>query len=285
MKRLLTILLLCWCASCVYSARPIEPVKLYGQLQVRGTQLCNQQGQPIVLHGLNIDWSTDWSRRYNKKFMKSLKRDGRYPLLRLAVDVDDETNGYLTHPQQAMAALTAVVDAAIKQNLYVIIDWHTNDMHTAEARQFFGTLAQRYGHYPHIIYEIYHEPIEDTWTSVKRYATEVIGEIRRYAPDNIILVGSPHWCQDIHLVMNSPLDGFQNIMYTVHFYAATHGDDLRQRTEEAVNSGIPVFISESGAMEASGEGQVDLESEALWLALLDRLGISYIRKYLTRNDL
>ena len=74
-------------------------------------------------------------------------------------------------------------------------------------------------------------------------------------------------------------------MYTVHFYAATHGDDLRQRTEEAVNSGIPVFISESGAMEASGEGQVDLESESLWLALLERLGISYIRKYLTRYDL
>ena len=284
MKKLLTIVLLCWCVGCAYSARAVDPVKQYGQLQVKGAQLCDQQGQPVILHGLNLEWDTRWPRMYNKKYMKTLKREGQYPLLRLAMEVS-EGNGYLAHPQQAMACLKPVIETAIKQNIYVIIDWHANSMHTQEARQFFGEIAQRYGRYPHIIYEIYNEPIEETWTSIKKYASEVISEIRRYDPDNIVLVGCPHWNQDIHLVANSPLDSFQNVMYTVHFYAATHGDDLRQRTEDAVRQGIPIFISECGAMEASGEGPIDLESEAQWVAMCHRLGISFVKKFLTIHDL
>jgi endoglucanase len=284
MKKLLTIVLLCWCVGCAYSARAVDPVKQYGQLQVKGAQLCDQQGQPVILHGLNLEWDTRWPRMYNKKYMKTLKREGQYPLLRLAMEVSED-NGYLAHPQQAMACLKPVIETAIKQNIYVIIDWHANSMHTQEARQFFGEIAQRYGRYPHIIYEIYNEPIEETWTGIKKYASEVISEIRRYDPDNIVLVGCPHWNQDIHLVTNSPLDGFQNVMYTVHFYAATHGDDLRQRTEDAVRQGIPIFISECGAMEASGEGPIDLESEAQWVAMCHRLGISFVKKYLTIHDL
>jgi endoglucanase len=284
MKKLLTIVLLCWCVGCAYSARAVDPVKQYGQLQVKGAQLCDQQGQPVILHGLNLEWDTHWPRMYNKKYMKTLKREGQYSLLRLAMEVS-EGNGYLAHPQQAMACLKPVIETAIKQNIYVIIDWHANSMHTQEARQFFGEIAQRYGRYPHIIYEIYNEPIEETWTGIKKYASEVISEIRRYDPDNIVLVGCPHWNQDIHLVTNSPLDGFQNVMYTVHFYAATHGDDLRQRTEDAVRQGIPIFISECGAMEASGEGPIDLESEAQWVAMCHRLGISFVKKFLTIHDL
>ena len=284
MKKLLTIVLLCWCVGCAYSARAVDPVKQYGQLQVKGAQLCDQQGQPVILHGLNLEWDTRWPRMYNKKYMKTLKREGQYPLLRLAMEVSED-NGYLAHPQQAMACLKPVIETAIKQNIYVIIDWHANSMHTQEARQFFGEIAQRYGRYPHIIYEIYNEPIEETWTSIKKYASEVISEIRRYDPDNIVLVGCPHWNQDIHLVANSPLDSFQNVMYTVHFYAATHGDDLRQRTEDAVRQGIPIFISECGAMEASGEGPIDLESEAQWVAMCHRLGISFVKKFLTIHDL
>ena len=257
MKKLLTIVLLCWCVGCAYSARAVDPVKQYGQLQVKGAQLCDQQGQPVILHGLNLEWDTRWPRMYNKKYMKTLKREGQYPLLRLAMEVS-EGNGYLAHPQQAMACLKPVIETAIKQNIYVIIDWHANSMHTQEARQFFGEIAQRYGRYPHIIYEIYNEPIEETWTSIKKYASEVT---------------------------NSPLDGFQNVMYTVHFYAATHGDDLRQRTEDAVRQGIPIFISECGAMEASGEGPIDLESEAQWVAMCHRLGISFVKKFLTIHDL
>lgn len=40
-------------------------------------------------------------------------------------------------------------------------------------------MAQKYGKYPHIIYEIYNEPMEDSWESVKEYAADIISEIRK----------------------------------------------------------------------------------------------------------
>jgi endoglucanase len=185
-------------------------------------------------------------------------------------------DNYLENPKFAMQCITPVIESAIKNNVYVIIDWHSHVLQTKEAKQFFGQMAKKYGKYPHVIYEIYNEPVEDTWADLKKYATEVIGEIRKYDADNIVLVGCPHWDQDIHLVAESPLEGFSNIMYTVHFYAATHGEYLRERTEAAVKKGIPVFISESGATEASGDGKIDPESEEQWIQMCERLGISWV---------
>lgn len=272
MKKLLTILLLSLCVTMIQAQ---APVKKYGQLQVKGSQLCDQQGQPVILRGVSLGWHNLWPRFYNKKVVQTLKQDWNVSVVRAAMGILIEDN-YLENPDFAMQCMTPVIESAIKQDVYVIIDWHSHRLNTQEAKEFFGRMAQKYGKHPHIIYEIYNEPVEDTWADLKKYATEVIGEIRKYDPDNIVLVGCPHWDQDIHLVAESPLEGFQNIMYTVHFYAATHGDYLRQRTEDAVKKGIPIFISESGATEASGDGKLDPESEELWIQMCERLGISWV---------
>ena len=73
--------------------------------------------------------------------------------------------------------------------------------------------------YPNVIYEIFNEPDYETWPEVKAYSEEVIKTIRAIDPDNIILVGSPRWDQDIHLPAADPIKGYANLMYTVHFYA------------------------------------------------------------------
>ena len=36
----------------ISSAMAADPVKLYGQLQVNGNQLCSEQGEPVVLRAL-----------------------------------------------------------------------------------------------------------------------------------------------------------------------------------------------------------------------------------------
>ena len=257
------------------TVKAADPVKQYGQLQVKGAQLCDQQGNPVILRGVSLGWHNLWPRFYNKQVVKTLKTDWNASVIRAAMGILIEDN-YLENPDFAMQCMTPVIESAIKNNVYVIIDWHSHNLKTAEAKDFFRRMAQRYGKYPHVIYEIYNEPVEDTWADLKKYATEVIFEIRKYDPDNIVLVGCPHWDQDIHLVAESPLQGFNNIMYTVHFYAATHGDYLRERTEEAVKKGIPVFISESGATEASGDGKIDPVSEEQWIQMCERLGISWV---------
>ena len=252
-----------------------DPVKQYGQLQVKGSQLCDKQGNPVILRGVSLGWHNLWPRFYNKEIVQTLKQDWHCSVIRAAMGIMIEDN-YLENPSYALQCITPVIESAIKQNVYVIIDWHSHVTKTEEAKAFFGQIAKKYGKYPHIIYEIYNEPVEDTWTDLKKYAAEVIGEIRKYDKDNVVLVGCPHWDQDIHLVAESPLEGFNNVMYTVHFYAATHGDDLRQRTEDAVKRGIPVFISESGATEASGDGRIDVDSEEQWIGMCERLGISWV---------
>ncbi len=259
----------------ILDAHAQDPVKLHGRLQVRGTQLCDQRGQQLALHGVSLGWHNWWPRFYNKKAVQTLKKQWHATVIRAAIGVTEE-GGYIDNPSQAMQCLTAVVEAAIKQNVYVIVDWHSHEMRTAEAKSFFGEVARRWGRHPNIIYEIYNEPVEDTWASLKEYAAEVIGEIRRYDPDNIILMGCPHWNQDIHLVADSPLQGYNNIMYTVHFYAATHGNSLRERTEDAISRGVPVFISECGAMEADGDGETDIESNRQWMDMCRRLGVSWL---------
>lgn len=259
----------------ISSAMAADPVKLYGQLQVNGNQLCSEQGEPVVLRGVSYGWHNLWPRFYNKKSVKWLKEDWKCTVLRAAMGTCIEDN-YIENPEHALNCINAVVKAAIKNNVYVIIDWHTYYPQKEEAKAFFSMMAQKYGKYPHVIYEIYNEPMEDTWESVKEYATDIITQIRKYDPDNIILVGSPHWDQDLHLVAADPLQGFNNIMYTLHFYAATHKQELRDRATAAWEQGIPIFVSECAGMECTGDGPLDIEEWTRWVEWMEAHKISWV---------
>ena len=252
-----------------------DPVKQWGQLQVKGNQLCSQTGDSIVLRGVSYGWHNLWPRFYNKQSVKWLKKDWKCTVLRAAMGTVIEDN-YIENPEFALKCMNKVIKAAIKNDLYIIIDWHTYYPQKKEAKAFFSMMAQKYGKYPHIIYEIYNEPMEDSWESVKEYATDIISEIRKYDPDNIILVGSPHWDQDLHLVAESPLEGFNNIMYTLHFYAATHKQELRDRAEAAWEKGIPIFVSECAGMECTGGGPLDIPEWTRWVEWLESKKISWV---------
>ena len=267
-----------------HTAQSAGPVKRWGQLQVQGTQLCDQQGNPVVLRGVSLGWHNIWPRFYNKKVVRTLKNDWNATVVRAAMGVTTVEDNYLDNPSFAIECVEKVVKAAIKEDIYVIIDWHAHEMHTQEAKAFFAQMAQKYGKYPHVIYELYNEPVEDSWESLKQYASEIITEIRKYDPDNIILMGCPHWDQDVHVVAESPLRGFSNIMYTLHYYASTHKEYLRDRMEDAVKRGIPIFVSESGVTEASGNGVIDPESQQLWLDRMEKLKISWLCWSLSDKD-
>ena len=78
-------------------------------------------------------------------------------------------------------------------------------------------------------------------------------------------MGCPPWDQDINLVAENPITSYDNIMYTVHFYAATHTQWLRDRADAAMAAGVPVFVSECAGMEASGDGPIDMEEWQRWV--------------------
>jgi endoglucanase len=249
--------------------------KFFGQLNVKDTQLSDSEGNPAVLRGVSFGWHNWWPRFYNESAVKWLKSDWNVNIVRASMGVDP-SGAYHENPEFAIEKVKAVVDAAIASDVYVIIDWHSHDLYLEEAKEFFGEMAKTYGHQPHVIYELFNEPDYETWEEVKAYSEELIREIRRYDPDNIILIGSPTWSQDLHLVAEDPIRDQTNIMYVLHFYAATHKDSLRDRADAALKSGLPIFVSECAGMEASGDGSIDQGSWSSWLSWMEDNKVSWI---------
>ena len=191
---------------------------------------------------------------------------------------------YIDDPQKGVECVQAVVDAAIANGVYVIIDWHSHGIRTEEAKGFFTQMATRYKGVPNVIYEIFNEPVEDSWEQVKAYSEEVIKTIRAIEPDALILVGCPHWDQDIHLAADSPITGYKNLMYTLHFYANTHGQWLRERADYALGKGLPIFVSECAGMEASGDGPLNPEEWSLWVDWMRSHSISWVAWSISDKD-
>jgi endoglucanase len=259
-----------------YTTGTAQPVKEHGQLKVTGTTLTGSKGEPVVLHGMSFGWHNLWPRFYNAGVVHTLINEWHCSVIRAAMGIELNDSGYLKSPAASMDKIKAVVAAAIQQGVYVIIDWHSHNIKLEEAKIFFGAMATTYGKYPNVIYEIFNEPDYESWLEVKAYSEAVIKTIRAIDNDNVILVGSPKWDQDIHLPAADPIQGYNNLMYTMHFYAGTHKQWLRDRTDDAIKKGLPVFVSECAGMEASGDGPIDQEEWNKFVAWMDARGISWI---------
>ena len=264
------------CRSVGSSSAAGTVVEKHGQLSVSGAALVDKNGEAVALRGVSFGWHNWWPRFYAKETVAWLASDWNATLLRAAIGVEPD-GAYLTNPTQALRCLTTVVDAAIEHGVYVIIDWHAHYIHTAEAIAFFTQVARKYKDAPNVIYEIFNEPWNGDmpWSEVKAYSEAVISAIRAVDEDNIILVGSPHWDQDIHVVADDPITGYRNIMYTIHFYAGTHGQWLRDRADYALQKNLPIFVSECAGMESSGDAAIDLEEWSRYLKWMQQNNLSW----------
>ncbi len=261
-----------------------QPVITHGALHVKDAQLVDAHNNPVVLRGMSFGWHCFWPRFYNAGAVQWLATDWKANVIRAAMGIEPGDNSYLKKPEWSVDKIKTVVDAAIKQNVYVIIDWHCHNIKLEEAKLFFSQMATQYGKYPHVIYEIFNEPDQESWADVKAYSIEIIKTIRAIDPDNIILVGSPHWDQDVHLAADDPITGFNNIMYTLHFYAATHHAYLRDRGTYALNKKLPLFISESAGMEASGDGPINDKEWQSWIDWAEQHKISWVTWSVSDKD-
>ena len=250
------------------------PVSEHGQLKVQGIHLVDKNNQPVVLRGISFGWSNWYGKFYTGQTVDWLVSDWKCTVVRAAMGVEPD-GAYISNPQLQTELLTNVIEGAIKNDIYVIIDWHSHNIRTPEAVDFFKKMATKYGKYPNIIYEIFNEPPRQTWEEVKAYSETVIQAIREIDKNNIILVGSPHWDQDVHIAADSPIEGYDNLMYTLHFYAATHKEDLREKADYALSKGLPLFVSECAGMEASGDGPIDKDSWNAWLNWMETNQLSW----------
>ena len=264
------------------------PVEAHGALRVENGTILNQHDRPASLAGVSLFWSnTGWGAEgfYRESSVDYLAADWNASIVRAAMGVH-APGGYLDDPQGNQQRVETVVDAAIDAGLYVIIDWHSHEAekNEAEAVAFFETMASRYGDHPNVLYEVYNEPIAQDWSTViKPYAQNVANAIRAIDPDNLILVGSSTWSQDVNIAAADPLDG-TNIAYTAHFYAGTHGAFLREKIQQALDLGAAVVISEWGTVNANGDGDVAESSTRQWMEFIEERNLIHLNWSLHNKD-
>jgi len=251
-----------------------SPVALHGKLSVDGNQIIDEHGAPVQFRGMSFFWSQWEPEFWNAEAVDFLADDWKCTLVRLAMAVEHE--GYLDHPDEEKAKVVAVVDAAIAKGVYVIIDWHDHDAenHVEQAKAFFAEMAELYGQYPNVLFEIYNEPLQVSWADViKPYHEQLVPVIRNHS-EGIIVLGTKTWSQDVDEAAQDPVQG-SNLAYTLHFYAATHKGGLRDKAVAALEGGIALVVTEWGTCDASGNGTLDLESSREWIAFLDEHNISH----------
>ncbi len=262
-------------------------------LKVKGTQLVNRKNKPVRLKGVSTHGLSWYPEYVNQKAFTYMKKNWNINAVRLAM-YTAEYNGYCTGDAANRKALEQRIDKGVKYatkaGLYVIIDWHilsdgNPKIYEKEAVAFFKKMAKKYKKHTNVLYEICNEPNGGTtWADVKPYAKKVVKAIRSRDKNAVILIGSPTWSQDVDLAAQDPLKGYKNLMYTLHFYAGTHGDYLRQKAQAALDMGLPLFVSEFGISDASGNGGLNKEEGAKWMEFLKERNISAIGWSLSNKD-
>lgn len=273
------------------------PVGKHGKLSVKSVDgytapvMVDAGGAPYQLRGASthgMHWFPDY---INKTAFQTLRDDWGINMVRLVCYPRDSGDvGYLTGGDSTKNKLDTLiqngVDYATELGMYALVDWHVHaynpNEYINEAKTFFTKYATMYKDHDNVLYEICNEPTGTPWYNggsqdLYTYCQEIIKTIRAIDEDAIIICGTNTWSQDVEEVAAHPMKelGYQNIMYTFHFYAASHYGDLMNKVKTATQDGTPIFVTEFGVCSADGNGSYDTANADQWIALLDELNISF----------
>ncbi|GAA1861447.1 hypothetical protein GCM10009687_30890 [Asanoa iriomotensis] len=262
---------------------PSSPVATHGALRVCGLQLCDRAGQPIQLRGMSTHGIQWYAGCASGPALDVLASDWQANLLRISMYVQED--GYETDPERFTDLVDTLIARATSRGLYVIVDWHILTpgdpaKNLDRAKTFFAEIASRYQGADNVLYEIANEPSGVSWSEIRSYAEQIIPVIRAEDPDSVVLVGTRGWSSlgvsdgaDEQEVVDDPVRA-DNVMYTFHFYAASHGDEYFDALSRAADK-LPMFVTEFGTQKYTGDGSNDFDRAASYVDLMDAKGIGW----------
>jgi len=258
--KLVFLLFICCLQAQVFTT----PVETHGALSIKGNKMVDQFGNPVNFKGMSLFWSQWTPQFWNGDVLSWLVKDWKIEIVRAAMAVNRD--GYVANPEREKAKVVKIIESAISLGIYVIVDWHAEneDPQVEHAKVFFGEIAMQYGMVPNVLFEPFNEPSPNSWPATKAYHETIVPIIRRYS-NNICILGTATWSQDVDVAAKDRVSG-ENLAYTLHFYAATHKQSLRDKGDYALKSGIAIFITEWGTCEASGAGGLDFGETGTWLS-------------------
>ena len=275
------------------SAKPLRvgPVQNYGALGTNGGKIVSQKtGSEVMVRGMSMFWSDATGiQYYNKEVIKWAVENRKMDVVRYAMGINcynsdgscsnklDEKYSYIGNSDLQKNKIDQMVEAAIENDIYIIIDWHSHRAYDgsekSQAKSFFSEMAKKYKDVPNIIWEVFNEPAGsyNDWGQIKSYASDVIGGIRSAGSKNLALVGTPEWSQ---MGQCGGVSG-DNIGYVFHFYAASHSvGSYSGRVSSCKNGGNAVFITEWGTTDANGSGSTNTSAASEWENFMEQNKIS-----------
>ena len=269
---------------------PESLVSYNGKLSIDNGNIVNKNKEKVKLKGIsshNLSW---YKRIYTKENLKEIRDTWGINTFRIALYTNPEEDGYIINKEQ-IKEVERIIDYCIDLDIYVIVDWHilkdnNPNIYKEEAIDFFNKISKKYKDSPNVIYEICNEPNgeEVTWNEdIKPYAEEVIGVIRKNSKNSLIIVGLADWCKDINSAKNNLLED-KNIIYSVHFYAGAQNIQLKEEISSAVKEKMPLIVTECGATNESGDGELYKKEFINWIEFLENNNISWIVWQLSEKD-
>ncbi|TDD51686.1 glycoside hydrolase family 5 protein [Saccharopolyspora elongata] len=261
----------------------LDPVVTNGILSVCGKTLCNDSGAPVQLRGMSTHGLQWYSQCVNDASLDALADDWQADVLRISMYIQE--GGYEDDPAKFTELVDKYVEAASQRGMYAIIDWHMLDpgdpnYNLDRAKTFFTEMAKRHKDKTNVLYEIANEPSGVEWSQIKSYAEELIPVIREQDPDSVVLVGTRAWSSlgvsedsNEQEIVDNPVNA-DNIMYTFHFYAASHGQEYLDTLSRAADK-LPMFVTEFGTQEATGDGGNDFDMAQKYIDLMASKNISW----------
>jgi endoglucanase len=260
-----------------------SPVAVNGRLRVCGTKLCNSAGEPVQLRGMSTHGLQWYAGCINDASLDALAEDWKADVLRIALYVQE--GGYATDPKGFTALVDEIIEKVSARGLYAIIDWHIlnpgdPNVNLAQAKRFFAGIAKRHRDRPNVLYEVANEPNGVSWDTIRSYHEAIIPVIRERDPHAVILLGTRAWSSfgvsdgsGPSEVIKDPVRA-ENVMYTFHFYAGSHREGYFNALGKAAKK-LPVFVTEFGTQDASGDGANDFANAKRFLDLMRREKISW----------
>jgi endoglucanase len=261
------------------------PVARNGQLRVCGRQLCNARGKAIQLRGMSTHGIQWYASCVNNASLDVLAKEWNADVLRISMYIQE--GGYETDPAGFTAKVNDYIEKATARGMYAIVDWHMlspgdPNFNLARAKTFFQQIAARHKDKTNILYEIANEPSDVHWSAIKSYADQLIPVIRAQDPDGVVLVGTEDWSslgasgdgQGVSRILANPVNA-TNIMYTFHFYAASHDDYYLNTFRDAISK-LPMFVTEFGTQEATGDGGNNFARAQQYLDLMAQNKVSWV---------
>lgn len=271
------------------------PVAYYDSLSVLGSEIISSETkEPVQLRGVSLgsaNKSNRGSEFYNAKAISSLVDVWNAEVIKAPLDftsVDD----FETDSAYYRTLYETVIQSCIAKGVYVVITWRSSSLNLSANEQvialsFFSNLAKKFGTEPNVIFEVFENPASYPWLEIKSAQMNIISEIRKYS-NNLIIVGTPTFSQDVELVLESPIS-VPNLVYSFQFNAGTEiPSDLssnlktfESKIDAVLEAGYPVFISYFTTVHSDGGAGShyathDSSSTKEWLSFLDTKGLSYI---------